>query len=246
MTSTSRSTTSADRSPVRQYLLPRQAAAPAGPVDVRMMYVMHHAFRRDLVMFADAAARTPADDREAWTALSRRWDVFSEILHHHHSGEDTGLWPRLMQVSAPEEQSTLVAMEAEHAQIDPILTACARAFERVATATDPATAAHLAEQLAAARDSLLAHLHHEENDAMALVQKYLTTEDWEQIEVEHFRKNQSFGHLVAAVPWVMHELPDEARNDLIAEAGAPMRLLWWATRGRFARLDAQARKYLGG
>src|SRR3954447_13242617 len=101
---------------VPQLLLPRQVAAPEGPVDVKMMYVMHHAFRRDLVMFADAAAATPAEDRETWQALAKRWDVFSMILHHHHSGEDAGLWPRLMEVSAPDEQSTLEDMEAEHAQ----------------------------------------------------------------------------------------------------------------------------------
>src|SRR3954471_5991101 len=90
---------------VPQLLLPRQVAAPAGPVDVHMMYVMHHAFRRDLVLFADAAAATPAADRETWTALAGRWAIFSEILHHHHSGEDVRLWPRLMQVATEEERS---------------------------------------------------------------------------------------------------------------------------------------------
>jgi len=122
---------------VEQWRLPRQAAAPEGPVDVKMMYVMHHAFRRDLVMFAEAAAVTPADDREVWRALSRRWQIFSEILHHHHSGEDAGLWPWLLRVADADERATLDAMEAEHAEIDPILSACAKGFERVTTATDP-------------------------------------------------------------------------------------------------------------
>src|SRR3954471_2776888 len=167
------STTQDDtRAPVRQWLLPRQAAAPEGPVDVRMMYVMHHAFRRDLVMFAEAAAATPADDREVWQALARRWQVFSEILHHHHSGEDAGLWPWLMRAADADERATLDAMEAEHAEIDPILSACAQGFERVSTATDPVAVARLADRLAAARDTLLAHMGHEEADALALVQKH--------------------------------------------------------------------------
>src|SRR3954466_5455569 len=59
-------TTTQTTTNVEQWRLPRQAAAPEGPVDVKMMYVMHHAFRRDLVMFAEAAAATPADDREVW------------------------------------------------------------------------------------------------------------------------------------------------------------------------------------
>jgi hemerythrin-like domain-containing protein len=239
--STTQSTT---RREVKQYLLPRQAAAPAGPVDVKMMYVMHHAFRRDLVMFADAAAATPFDDRDTWVALAQRWAVFSEILHHHHSGEDSGLWPRLLEVAAADERSTLEDMEAEHATIDPILKACAQLFERVSTQSDATAAAHLADRLAEARDGLFAHLVHEETEAMALVQKYLTTEDWVHIEETNFRENQSFKLLVAAVPWIVHELPEDIRQVLFDEAGAPMRMLWRLTHRRFERLDARARRHV--
>ena len=68
-----------------QLVFPGQTAAHAGPVDMMMMYVMHHGFRRDLTAFAAAAQATPVDDRDAWRALSERWDLFSEILHHHHT-----------------------------------------------------------------------------------------------------------------------------------------------------------------
>jgi hemerythrin-like domain-containing protein len=229
---------------VPQWRLPRQAAAPDGAVDVKMMYVMHHAFRRDLVMFADAAAVTPADDRDTWDALAERWRIFSTVLHHHHSGEDAGLWPRLMREATDAERDTLEAMEAEHAGIDPILTACAESFERVRSATDPATAEFLADRLAAARDSLSHHLHHEETEAMALVQKYLTTADWHHIEQTNFKnKKVSLGELAETVPWIMHELPEPFAGELAAEAGLPMRLLWRATRRRFERLDARARRH---
>jgi hypothetical protein len=36
---------------------PDQAAAPEGPVDMIMMYVLHHAFRCDLAAFAADGAR---------------------------------------------------------------------------------------------------------------------------------------------------------------------------------------------
>ena len=229
---------------VEQWRLPRQVAAPEGPVDVKMMYVMHHAFRRDLVMFAEAAAATPADDRETWGALSRRWQVFSEILHHHHSGEDAGLWPWLTRAATADEQATLEAMEAEHAEIDPVLTACRTGFERVTTATDPAAATRLAERLAAARDTLLAHMGHEESEAMALVQRYMTQADWDHVVEENFDKNVPVKELLAAVPWIAHELPVYARDELLVEAGLPMKLLWFATRRRFARLDARATRHL--
>lgn len=237
-------TTTSRPADVPQYLLARQAAAPAGPVDVKMMYVMHHAFRRDLVMFAEASAATPADDRDTWSALALRWAVFSEILHHHHSGEDAGLWPWLTRAADDEEQATLEAMEAEHAQIDPILTACAEAFEKVTTTHDPALAAHLAERLAAARDSLLAHMAHEETEAMALVQRYMTQQDWQEVVEQNFDKGMDPRLLLRAVPWIAHELPRDVIDVLLAEAGLPMKLVWIATRRRFEKLDDRATRYV--
>ena len=100
-----------------QLRLPGQSAAHEGPVDMYMMYVMHHAFRRDLTAFAAAADATPSADRETWQALARRWEVFSTALHHHHSGEDAGLWPRLLEVADDEGRATLeaiVALAREH------------------------------------------------------------------------------------------------------------------------------------
>jgi hypothetical protein len=79
-----------------QPMLPGQAAAPDGPIDMTMMYVMHHGFRRDLRNFAAAAERTPVADRMTWQALANRWDLFSEALHHHHRGEDDAIWPALI------------------------------------------------------------------------------------------------------------------------------------------------------
>ena len=239
--STTQTTRPAD---VPQLLLPSQVAAPEGPVDVKMMYVMHHAFRRDLVMFAEASAATPAEDRDTWAALAKRWSVFAEILHHHHSGEDAGLWPWLMGVATQEEQATLDAMEAEHAQIDPILKACADGFEQVTAGPDPEVARVLVEQLAAARDTLLAHMGHEETDAMALVQKYMTQQDWDHVVENNFDKKVDPRLLFAAVPWIGHELPRSAREELLADAGLPMKVIWYATRRRFERLDARATRHV--
>ena len=76
-------------------LLRGQAAAPDGPADLSMMYVLHHGFRRDLARFAEAVGRTPADDRSTWQALLARWDLFALLLHDHHHKEDEILWPLL-------------------------------------------------------------------------------------------------------------------------------------------------------
>ena len=115
-------------STITQPRLPRQFAAPEGPVDMTMMYVMHHAFRRDFEHFAAVVPKTPVADPAAWRALDQRWALLAEALHHHHHGEDTWLWPALLEKASDADRATLLAMEAEHELIDPLLDACAAGF----------------------------------------------------------------------------------------------------------------------
>ena len=142
----------------RQVVFPGQAAAPDGPVDIYMMYVLHHAFRRDLRDFATAVPKTPIGDRARWQAMHHRWELFATALHRHHTGEDEALWPLLLERADDEEVATLEAMEAEHSEIDPILTACHAGFARMVEAPDEDVRAALSVRLTAARESLGRHL----------------------------------------------------------------------------------------
>ena len=229
-----------------QLRLPGQTAAHAGPVDMSMMYLMHHAFRRDLRAFAAAAADTPVEARSTWRALAERWTLFSQALHHHHSGEDAGLWPLLVSRADADGRETLEAMEAEHAEIDPILTACAAGFERLAGHTDEDARCALAVRLVAARESLGRHLRHEECDAIALIQEHLTNEEWHALEEEHFKKGLSLQRLVTLVPWALHEVPGPVRRDLFAQPGGRAHhAMWLATRRSFERRERLAFRYVG-
>src|SRR5215207_2400874 len=58
---------------VPQLLLPGQAAAPEGPVDLAPMYLMHRAFRRDLDAFARTVPAVPPSDAARWVRLARRF-----------------------------------------------------------------------------------------------------------------------------------------------------------------------------
>src|SRR4051794_16312558 len=102
------------------------------------MYLMHRGFRRDLHLFAEATAATPLGDRPRWVRLSRRFALFAGILHKHHHGEDIGLWPLLHERGA--DTTVLDALEAEHAQIDPLLRTCTADLAALAGGTgDDAT-----------------------------------------------------------------------------------------------------------
>ncbi len=230
-----------------QLWLPGQTAAPEGPVDMLMMYVMHHAFRRDLAAFAVAVRSTPVDDRRTWRLLAERWSFFFQVLHHHHSGEDAGLWPALLSRSGPDDRSTLQAMEAEHAEIDPLLESCAAGFARLAEHADEDARAALAVRVTATRESLGRHLRHEETDAMAILQRVLTEAEWRAIDEEHFKDDDlTFGLLVKMVPWVAHGVPPEHLGRIFGYVGRPFWVIWLATRGRFARNERRTFRYVRG
>ena len=231
-----------------QLLLPGQAAAPEGPVDMSMMYLMHFGFRRDLTAFAAAAAATPIADRDTWAALAKRWEVFAQILHHHHSGEDAGLWPVLMERTDDAGREVLTAMEAEHGEIDPILRSCEAGFAKLAAAGDEDTRNALVVRLCAGKESLGRHLAHEETDAIAIIQEVMSDDDWKRLETEHFKPRMTLSLLLNAIrwaiPWLLQELPPAGRAKAFATAAPAQRVIWWLTRASFARRERRAFRYL--
>ncbi|KQU68272.1 hemerythrin domain-containing protein [Phycicoccus sp. Root101] len=227
-----------------QLRFPGQTAAHPGPVDMTMMYVMHHAFRRDLAAFAAAAAATPAQARTTWRALAARWELFAAALHHHHTGEDTGLWPLLLERTDEVGRATLQAMEDEHAEIDPILSACSAGFARLASQADDDARAGLAIRLTAAKSSLGRHLEHEETEAIAIIQQVMTAQEWHDLEETHFRSGLRTAEVLALVPWAMHRVPAPLRRSVFATTGRPHHLMWLVTRRSFEQRERAAFAYL--
>lgn len=217
-----------------------------GPHDLSGMYVMHHAFRRDLDRFVAATRNTPVAETATWRALARRWHRFGTVLHHHHTIEDTAIWPPLLhRVDAAGDaaaRATLEAMEAEHELIDPQLGACSTAFGSMAFAPHPDARARLAEHVAMARDLLVDHLRHEETEALPLVQEHLTAEEWATAEKA---AGASFSprELAFLIPWAASGLDRAALDRAFGAAGAGFRVLHRLTRGRFARAEAVAFRY---
>ena len=234
------STTPTATTHVPQLRMPGQAAAPDGPADMTFMYLFHHAYRRDLADFAAAVPRTPVEEASTWRALEARWELFARVLHHHHESEDTFVWPELMQRATVEERAVLEAREAEHAEIDPMLDACRDGLAAMTQRPTRETRDALAVRMAAAREALGRHLAHEETEAIALLQRVLSHEEWEEIDAR-FKETLPKSLLLRIVPWVLHGVGDEVRARIFAKpGGAGFRLVWAVSRRRFARQDACA------
>lgn len=225
--------------------LPGQAAVADGPLDMTGMYLMHHAFRRDLDRFVAAVRGTPAADRATWRALQDRWNQFGMVLHHHHEVEDDVIWPPLLRhadaAGNAEGRATLEAMAAEHDDIDPLLASVSAGFAALAeggprTSADDDARSALEVRMVAARESLGRHLAHEERDALPLAQRFMTPAEWETAEQEA-KKAYSPRQLTFLVPWAAAGLSDTQRARGFGAAGLPFKILYWLTRRRFERAE---------
>jgi iron-sulfur cluster repair protein YtfE (RIC family) len=221
---------------------PGQAAAPPGPCDLTGMYVMHHAFRRDLGRLAAAARSTPVDDVRTWRALRTWWGNVAELLHEHHTKEDELLWPLLLERVTGADRAVLDAMTEEHDRIDPLLERVGAGLTGLAERSAGDTSAvreQTADALAELRTVLDEHLAHEEREAVRIVQEHLSAEEWQALEAGGLAAKPAPPLLFFLLPWIVDGLGDEL-DPFLRQAGPVVRVMLRASRGRYRRLADRA------
>ncbi len=192
-----------------------------------MMYATHDAIRRDL----ERVARV-GDDLPRVLRTSAGWELFKKALHVHHVAEDEALWPVMRPVVAGRTDAVLLldAMHAEHAAID------AR-FEAV----DAAIADHtrLREVLDALASAVTAHLDHEENEVLPLIDATVTESQW-----------QRYGEVATArigpdgprfLPWLLDGASTETTQEVLSRLPEPLRQVFRnAWQPAYAQVDRWA------
>ncbi len=191
-------------------------ASLAGSVDFTMMYVAHDAFNRDL----QRLIRASQEGEGLSSAAIATWRSFSKQLHTHHNAEDAALWPRLYAaVSEPEEIEILTDMEAEHGSLDPRLDQIEAAIEaRDATALDA--------ELKALAQGLSAHMIHEEEAALPLLERRTGTAGWESFTKEIRDQQGGIKGAAEYLPWVLDGATQETTTQVLSLLPPPARLLY--------------------
>jgi hypothetical protein len=193
-------------------------------VDFTMMYVGHDAFARDLdrLVAADQGRLDTPEARATWT-------TFAEMLHVHHSAEDASLWPPLRAaVTAKQDLDLLDAMEAEHAGIDPRLEAVGRGFE-------DGDLGQVADNVSQLRTELRAHMLHEENEALPLLERTLGAEGWAAFGAAA-RKQGGMKVAATMLPWSLDGASPERVTAILALMPMPARLIYsWRWAPAYAR-----------
>jgi hemerythrin-like domain-containing protein len=233
---------------MKQVDLPGQTHVADGPHDHTGMYVMHHAFRRDLARFAAALAMTPLGELDTWSALAERWGRFTHVLHEHHHAEDEHYWPVLdAAVTArgtDADRAEVRAMSDEHAEIDPALAALTSAF-RAMTEHPCDDHRHALEiRLAGLREVLDAHLEHEETVVLSLIQRVMTEAEFSAVE-RAIERSYRLRDAPVIIGWVCEGLPADVRERVLTQGGPPIRLLYAVVRRSHARREQRAFRHGG-
>ena len=171
-------------------------------LDMRMMFAIHDALRRDLERVAQMRTRNEG------------WDLFDRMLHLHHTIEDDLLWPVMRDAVAgqSDDLALLDEMETEHAAIVPLLETLDRALAD--GQTTPQARADLDARL---RE----HLTHEEREALPLVDRTLTEEQWMAFGQGSI---QRIGADVPRFwPWVLDGAGKDTTTHLLGILPAPVR-----------------------
>jgi hypothetical protein len=190
----------------------------AAAIDFTMMYATHDAFRRDLGRLKAAAtagtAQAPGSARAGKTSSPSSCCTTASKT------------PTCGHVSAaaagrPSGLALLAEMAAEHAQIDPLLTAVDDALAH--------SPSNLAAAVAGLASALEWHLKHEEDAALPLIQSVCTPADWRAF-AGGMRRAQGIQGAARYVPWILDGIAPEKQRRFLAALPAPVqvisRILW--------------------
>ena len=185
-------------------------------LDMSMMFAIHDALRRELVQVT-RIARVPDDNPGPLLRAALGWELFKKFLTVHHTTEDDVLWPPLRaQVAAQPDRLALAdALEAEHAVIEPLLTAID------AAAADPDYGyqrfGDITGELVA---KLTAHLTHEETDGLPLIDASLTPQQWQHFAQAH--SGRLTGDAQVYMPWLLNGASQQTLDGVLGKFPPPL------------------------
>jgi hemerythrin-like domain-containing protein len=209
--------------------------------DTTTFTVLHRAMRTDAARLAQAVAEMDEDDRvERATVLARWYRSYMTELHDHHEIEDELFYPAL-RTKVPAAGPMIDRIDVDHDHLSDLLDRTAVLLDKLA---DPsvsfrsthADAVMVTDGLRALLDS---HLGFEDDDVVPLFGVHFTADEYDAIDGQA-KKHINFKQLLFVIPWVMASSSEAEQQQLFDNAPFIFKLVWWAGRGRYRKLDEAA------
>jgi len=187
---------------------------PDAPADTRMMGIVHQALRRDLARARAALAQTPPPSAPQREALAHHLEWMMNFLHHHHAGEDAGLFP-MVRKRNPAAADLIEAMDADHEAIGPGITALERAAMDYGKGDSAGQRERLVASIEQLEVTLLPHLRREEDEMMPVVSSTITATEWREWDEQYNLKPKSFIELGREGHWIIDGLCQDDREVVV-------------------------------
>jgi Hemerythrin HHE cation binding domain len=218
---------------------PPTKRAPSRPPDLTVFTVVHRAMRRDGARLAAALDGLGEGDTARARSLRRWYGGYHGELHGHHALEDH-LWFPVLAERVPTFAEHTDRIEREHHLLDDALRGVETALDRLVDSEATRAARQDAHDAACELSSLLdLHLGFEDADILPLYVRHFSEDEYAEVEREARRMIEA-RRLPFAVPWLLGATTPAERTRLLGQAPVALKLVWYATRRRHARLSARA------
>lgn len=182
------------------------------PAETRTMSIVHSALRRDLVRLRLVLGTPAAAEPARRTAIAEHLLWMMDFLHHHHTGEDDGLYPLVVRRN-PSSAELVEQMDADHASISPAMDAVEAAARRHLDDPDSPDSA-LQTAVDRLSEVLLPHLEREEQVMMPVVSQSITEREWQAWDQQYNLKPKGLTTLAEEGHWILDGIDDWGREQV--------------------------------
>ena len=192
--------------------------------DTQDMVIVHRVFRREFGLIPAMVRAVGAGDVPRAAAVGAHVRELCGMLHHHHTGEDELVWPKLA-TRATIDDDLLVRMEQQHAEVEGLLNeldGLVPAWERAADTPTGERIASVVEQLHAA---LVAHLDEEEKRILPLCAEHMTAQEWGEIG-QRGMAGMDKSRLLVVLGHILEDASPEERKGFLSHVPPPARLAY--------------------
>jgi hypothetical protein len=213
--------------------------SPDRPPGLTVFTVVHRAMRRDAARLARAVAGLGDGDAARAGAL-RRWygDFHAELAGHHHIEDE--IWFPVLAERVPTYGEHADRLDREHHLLEDALASVGTALDDLVADDGSARALGPARDATCELSELVdAHLGFEDSDILPLYVRHFADDELGEVE-RRTRRMIDKRRAPFAVPWILGAATPTERDEVLGRAPLAMKLLWYASRRRHARLSARA------
>lgn len=198
--------------PLTEIRTTRSAMATTDTTD---MLAVHDCLRKEFARLPITVKATPEGDGDRAAIVGGHVLFMSDFLTAHHHSEDVIVWP-LLKERSPEYSSLVSDMEQQHERMHVTLDTAREQAAAWMSSPGIQERSALHTTLIALERELLQHFAQEEEDALPVISRDLTAEEWASVG-EHSRATFAPEQLAIALGLILDNTTMERGEHILAE-----------------------------